>query len=96
MTTDEPMDMAEALTLDGNGVAGMLEEVFGRDMTAELSMCANCGHVGEGGTLLAFIGPGTTLRCSICHEVVVRVVRTPGGTYVDARGAVFLRLPPTG
>jgi len=89
----EPYAMADAMTLDANAVAGMLEEVFGWDMTAEESKCAHCGNVGMGGTLLAFVGPGATLRCSICREVVIRVVRTPTATYVDARGAVYMRVP---
>ncbi len=91
---DESLDLARALTLDGNAVAGLLEEVFGWDMTAEPSKCAHCGNVGDGGTLLAFVGgPGTVLRCSVCKEVVVRIVRTETATYIDARGAAFIRLP---
>ena len=91
--SDSRLATADALVLDGNAVAGLLEEVFGRDLTAEMAECAHCGHVAEGGTLLAFVGPGTVLRCSVCHEVVVRIVRTEEATYVDARGAAFLRLP---
>jgi hypothetical protein len=91
---DESDDLGRAMMLDGNAVAGLLEEVFGGDMTAQPSQCANCGHVGDGGTLLAFVGgPGTVLRCSVCKEVVVRIVRTGTTTYVDARGAAFFRLP---
>jgi len=90
----EAMAIDRALTLDGNAVAGLLEEVFGWEMTAAPSECASCGHVAECGTLLAFVGgPGTVLRCSVCEEVVVRIVRTARGTYVDARGATFFRLP---
>lgn len=91
---DESDDLGRALMLDGNAVAGLLEEVFGGDMTAQPSQCGHCGHVGDGGTLLAFVGgPGTVLRCSVCKEVVVRIVRTGTTTYVDARGAAFFRLP---
>jgi hypothetical protein len=89
----DPYAMADAGVLDANAVAGMLEEIFGWDVTAEESKCANCGNVGMGGTLLAFTGPGATLRCSVCHEVVIRIVRTPSATYIDARGAVYLRVP---
>jgi Family of unknown function (DUF6510) len=96
MAMDEPGDMDRALMLDGNAVAGLLEEVFGGDMTAEASQCAHCGNVGEGGSLLAFThGPGAVLRCSVCKEVVVRIVRTETATYVDARGAAYLRMPGT-
>lgn len=88
------VDLDRALVLDGNAVAGLLEEVFGVEMTATPAQCAHCGHVGECGTLLAFVGgPGTVLRCSVCREVVVRIVRTETATYVDARGATYIRIP---
>jgi hypothetical protein len=35
-------------------------------------------------------GPGVVIRCPACAEVVIRIVRTPRGTYVDARGATYL------
>ena len=31
-------------TLDANAVAGMLEQIFGADMTAADSVCAGCGR----------------------------------------------------
>ena len=33
----------EALMLDGNAVAGLLQEVFGTEMTTTLETCAGCG-----------------------------------------------------
>jgi len=45
------------------------------------------------GTLLAFTrGPGIILRCSGCENVLIRIVQTPEAIYLDARGAVYLRL----
>ena len=29
--------------LDGNAIAGLLQEVFGTEMTTALGMCATCG-----------------------------------------------------
>jgi hypothetical protein len=92
---DEPFD-PDDLTLDANAVAAMMQEIFGSEMTAVPGKCANCGNVAEMGTLLAFTrGPGIVLRCSICHEVHVRIVRTPTATYVDATGVAFMRFPRT-
>lgn len=34
---------------------------------------------------------GAVLRCPACDEVVLRVVETVDATYVDARGASYLR-----
>ncbi len=81
------------LMLDANSAAGVLQEIFGVDMTAAPTECASCGNEGEVGTLLAFgQGPGIVLRCPACENVVLRIVQTPEATYLDARGAVYLRL----
>jgi len=90
---DEPTDLNRELMLDGNAAAGLLQVIFGLEMTANPAECANCGNVSELGALLAFIqAPGTVLRCPACEEVMLRIVETPSGIYLDARGSVYLRL----
>jgi hypothetical protein len=80
-------------TLDGNAVAGMLEQVFGVDMTAADSQCAGCGREGELGTLLAYTNaPGVVLRCPACSAVMLRMVETPRGTLIEAKGLAYVRL----
>ena len=80
--------------LDANAVGGLLHDIFGVEMTAVPSECANCGNVAELGTLLAFTqAPGAVLRCSVCEQVMLRIAQTPDAIYLDARGAVYLRLP---
>jgi hypothetical protein len=90
---EETRDINRELMLDANATAGLLREIFGVEMTAEPTECAACGNEAEIGTLLAFVqGPGITLRCSTCENVVLRLVQTTEATYLDARGAVYLRL----
>ncbi len=90
---DPESDMNRELMLDGNAVAGVLHDVFALEMTASPTECANCGNVGEIGTLLAFTqAPGAVLRCPVCEQVMLRIVETPDAVYLDARGAVYLRL----
>ena len=90
---EETRDINHELMLDANGVAGLLFEVFGTEMTAEKTECAYCGNEARMGTLLAFTqGPGIVLRCSACENVMIRIVQTPESTFLDARGAVYLRL----
>ena len=90
---DETIDINRELMLDANATAGLLYEIFGVEMTAAPTECANCGNEGEIGTLLAFTqGPGVILRCSTCENVVLRIVQTPDEIILDARGAVYLRL----
>lgn len=94
-STDQFDDQARETMLDGNAAAGVLSDIFGADMTAETAQCTHCGNVAAMGTTHAWMeGPGIVLRCSICAEVVIRVVETPQARYVDARGAAYLRLPP--
>jgi hypothetical protein len=90
---EKTTDVNNELMLDANATAGILYEIFGVEMTASPTECANCGKEGEIGELLAFTqGPGIVLRCSTCENVVLRIVQTPEAIYLDARGAVYLRL----
>lgn len=85
--------MDDPLVLDANAVAGDLAELFGFEVTAATHRCGHCGNVAAVGTLLAWTqGPGVTLRCSGCREVVVRIVRTPSRTLIDLSGAAYLEI----
>jgi hypothetical protein len=87
------IDMNHELTLDANAVAGLLQEIFGTEMTTVPSECAGCGNQAEVGSLLAYVhSPGYILRCSVCKQVVMRIVETSDSFFVDARGAAYLRL----
>jgi hypothetical protein len=87
------IDVNRSLMLDGNALAGVLQEIFSMEMTASPTECAHCGYEGEMGALLAFVcSPGLVLRCPVCENVILRIVQTPGAIYLDARGAAFLRL----
>lgn len=88
------MDVNRELMVDGNAVAGMLRAIFGVEMTTAVEQCAHCGSVAEVGELLAFThAPAAVLRCPRCENVVIRVSRTPYATYVDMRGASYVRIP---
>ncbi len=92
MSEDDAGERAQELTLDGNAVAGMLQEFFGGEMTKSSGECAHCGQVNELGRVLAFTqAPGMVLRCPACGEILLRLVKTPHDMYVDARGVVYLR-----
>ncbi len=43
MSEDDAGERAQELTLDGNAVAGMLQEFFGGEMTKSSGECAHCG-----------------------------------------------------
>ncbi len=86
-------EMDREMMLDGNAAAGVLQEIFALEMTATPTECAHCGHEDELGALLAFTqAPGIVLRCPVCEGVMLRIVQTESAIYLDARGAVYLRL----
>ena len=78
--------------LDGNALAGLFASLFGGDMTAVPGRCAHCHTVNMVGAMRVYMGgPGAVVRCPACDEVELRIVETAGATYVDARGAAYLR-----
>jgi hypothetical protein len=92
---NDDADMNTALMVDGNAVAGELQQIFGRDMTVTVARCAGCSRDAEMGALTAFIrGPGVVLRCPACQTAIARIVETPSALYLEARGAAFLRMAP--
>ena len=92
MTDAVSEDPEVAQVLDGNAVGGMLAALFGTDVTSAPGRCAHCGTVSAMAELRAFVrAPGAVLRCPTCTGVVVRIVETPHATYVDMRGAAYLR-----
>ena len=89
----ETADMNTELMVDGNAIAGDLEQIFGRDMTMAVARCAGCAVDSMMATLMAFVrGPGAVLRCPSCTSVIARIVETPTATYLDARGMLYLRM----
>jgi hypothetical protein len=81
--------------LDGNALAGTLEALFGVDMTMVPGRCAHCGTRNMVGAMRAYThAPGAIVRCPACDGVVLRIVETVDATYVDARGAAYLRFGP--
>src|SRR5690349_10681069 len=85
-------DGVEDEVLDCNALAGTIMALLGSDMSATPARCAHCGATNVMAELRAYVrAPGAVLRCPICHGVVVRVVETSDATYLDIRGAAFLR-----
>jgi hypothetical protein len=83
----------EEMRLDGNAAAGMLRELFIRDMTAAMATCRGCGNVGPIGGLLEYGHQmGIVLRCPTCQGVVLRLVHAPGALHLDPSGMALLTL----
>lgn len=76
----------DALMLDGNAVAGLLEEVFGKEMTAAVGTCAACGASAEIGATHVFRSAGVVLRCRWCGSVLAKIVEARAQACVDLGG----------
>ena len=59
--------------IDGNGLAGVLAEVFGTDMTEVERRCADCGQTSVLAAHTAYRGAGYVLRCPGCDGVAMRI-----------------------
>ena len=65
----------DALMLDGNAVAGLLQEVFAAEMTTAVGTCAGCGASEPVGAVHAYHGAGMVLRCPHCDNPLVKIVK---------------------
>ena len=81
------MDTTELHT-DGNGVAGLLQEVFVAEITTARRVCDGCGQEHAIGEHLAYAGAGTVLRCPGCGQVAASVTETPNELIVGFSGAL--------
>src|SRR5215470_4765519 len=78
----------DAARLDGNAAAGILSELFVRDLTAARATCANCGTIRPLGALLVYAHDmGTVMRCPGCDAVILRVARTRTRLWFELSGA---------
>ena len=81
----------DAMRLDGNAMAGMLGEVFVREMTAARVQCGGCGAVEPVGAEHAYTqAPGVVMRCCHCDNVLLVVTQVGGSYRVGLGGARWL------
>jgi uncharacterized protein DUF6510 len=82
----------DALMLDGNAVAGLLQEVFAVEMTTAVGVCAACGASDELGAAHVFRGAGVVLRCRWCDNALIKLVKTERGLWISSTGMRSLEL----
>jgi uncharacterized protein DUF6510 len=77
--------MMEAL--DGNAIGGLLEDLFGRDMTTASGVCAHCGFERLLAECTVYMrAPGVVVRCRTCDAVLAVLVEKNGLHCVDLQG----------
>jgi Family of unknown function (DUF6510) len=72
--------------VDGNAIAGLLMDVFGRDATDASGRCRECGAENYVGALLVYRAAGIVVRCPSCHAVLLKVVEREDEVWIDLGG----------
>jgi len=80
--------------VDGNAIAGLLVDVFGRDATDTSGRCRQCSAENYVGALLVYRAAGVVVRCPSCHAVLLKVVEAEDRVWVDLGGLLGSGLEP--
>ena len=72
--------------LDGNAIAGLLQEVFAEDMTTAIGTCGGCGAAEPLGAIYIYRGAGVVVRCPHCEQVLATFVQSERRTWVSMTG----------
>jgi hypothetical protein len=88
--------MADTRHLDGNALAGVLHDAFGREMTTLLGCCGGCGATNPVGALLVFrAGLGEVVRCPACSTVLLIITTHSAGARLRFASLRWIETPPT-
>jgi Family of unknown function (DUF6510) len=82
----------DELMLDGNAVAGLLQEVFAVEVTTAIGTCNGCGASNPVGALHVFRGAGIVMRCPHCDNVLVTIVRDGTRVWMGFAGVRTLQV----
>jgi len=74
------------LMLDGNAIAGLLQEVFAVEMTTAIGTCGGCGAARAGRAVHVYRGAGIVLRCPHCNNVLAKNVKNDSQVWIDFQG----------
>ena len=76
-----------AVWLDGNAAGGILQALFGLDMTTTLATCGACAGQAQVAELRVYIhGMGTIVRCARCDNPLIHIAQVRGQTWLDLSG----------
>jgi hypothetical protein len=85
----------DALMLDGNAAAGLLQEVFAVEMTTAVGTCATCGASEAVGATHLYRGAGIVLRCPHCDNTLLKIVTDDTRVWIAFPGVRALAIPRT-
>ena len=81
------------MELDGNAIGGLLQDVFGTEMTDAQATCGTCGATGSVAETMVYLrGPGTVVRCKNCTSLLMVISHVHGLNCVDLGGLAALEV----
>ena len=83
----------DARWLDGNALGGLLQELFGAEMTGAPHTCQACGTERPVAAHRLYLGAGTVLRCPVCDQIAFVAAALPDRHVVHLAGAWRLEMP---
>lgn len=78
--------------LDGNAIAGLLEELLGFDLTNAPRSCPSCGEVRAVGAHRLYRGAGLVLRCPACGDLAALIATQGDGHAIHLTGTWRLNI----
>ena len=79
--------------LDGNALGGLLQELFGAEMTLAPHTCQSCGTTSPVAAHRLYLGAGTVLRCPVCDQIALVAAALADRHVVHLTGAWRLDMP---
>jgi Zn finger protein HypA/HybF involved in hydrogenase expression len=89
MTMNDP----DALTLDGNAIAGLLGEILAVEATRLQRTCASCHERHPLAAHRAYRSAGVVLRCPACGDTALVIGTLEHELAVQLRGTLVVPLP---
>ncbi|MCW3001903.1 MAG: hypothetical protein JWQ20_1201 [Conexibacter sp.] len=71
---------------DGNAIAGVLQEIFAREVTGTERLCQSCRTRSRIGDHALYRGAGFVLRCPSCGDVAACIATLSNSYAVSIRG----------
>ena len=95
-TPDAGVSFDYGRALDGNAAAGAFADALGQHVDTADIICATCSDRSLFAQKYAYLdGPGMTLRCPRCGQIIARLTVTPHGTWLSLAGSASWHLKPT-
>ena len=82
----------DARWLDGNALGGLLDELFGAEMTGAPHTCQSCGTEHPVAAHRLYLGAGPVLRCPVCDQIALVVAALRDRHVVHLSGAWRLEM----